>query len=152
MSEECELREVSLRTLNHSFQVFELASSVLAIRLSDVQNVHGIPFEKSSEGTGRKACPHMSGQNRAAQVRFNGPGDAFLNREAKATVAVICRPFPGRRDARYDACDGTGSASSDSSYAFFERYLCANRNAFVRRTNLKRNVLRVRFEPPAFEI
>lgn len=88
--------------LNHSFQVFQFASCVLAITLSDVKNVHVIPFEESSEGTGRKARPHMSGQNRAAHVGFNAPGDAFLNREAKATVAVMCRPFqvattPGMR-------------------------------------------------------
>jgi len=152
MSEECGLQEVLLRTLNHSFQVFEFASSVLAITLNDVKNVHGIPFEELSEGTGRKACPHMSGQNRASHVRFNAPGDAFLNREAKATVAVTCHPFPCRRDAGYEACDGTTSASSDSSYAFFESNLCACRNALVWRTNLKRDVLRVRFEPPALDI
>ena len=147
-----DLREVLLRTLNHSFQVFELASCVLAVTLDDVKNVHGLPFEDSSEGTGRKACPHMSGQNRAAHVRFNAPGDAFLNREAKATVAVICHPFPGRRDAGCEAYDGTGSPSCDSSDAFFKCNLCASRNAFVRRTNLKRDVLRVRFAPPALNI
>ncbi len=93
------------------FQVFQFAPGVLAIALDDVKNAQGIPFEESPEGTSRKARPHMSGQSRAAHVRFNAPGDAFLNREVAAKVAVICRPFPGCRDARHEAYDGTGSTA-----------------------------------------
>ena len=117
--------------LNHTFQVFEITTCVLAVTLDDVKNTHGLPFEKSSEGTSGKARPHMSGQSRAADVGFNAPDDAFLNLEVEAPVTVLCHAFPGCRDIRYEAYDGTGSRSSDPSNALLECDICPNRDTFV---------------------
>lgn len=124
-------RKVSPCTLNQMFQVFEFASCVPAIKVNDVKNARGIPFDESSKGASRKSRPHMGGQSRVAHVRLNAPRDTFVNGEIETKMTVFCSPFPGRCDSRYEACDGTGSASFDSRDAFLERNLRAHGNPFV---------------------